>query len=284
MNTLRCEKFISQRDESVMEEESLPLLRVVGVSKRFGAVQALHRVSFELYHNEVLGLVGDNGAGKSTLIKIISGVYQPDEGEIFFEGKKVVIATPAYAKSLGIETVYQDLALALKKNVSENVFLGREYLKGFLSTPIRILDKRRMELETASFLRELRIDLNPRHRVENLSGGQRQATAIAKSIFWKAKLIIMDEPTAALGVSETARVRQMILDVKNHGVSVILISHNLEDIFSVADRAVVLRGGRKINECWINKTTRDELVKWMVAGEPCDEEGPEDRNKEGKDR
>ena len=243
-----------------------PLLRLVNISKNFGAVRALDKVSLELYSGEVLGLVGDNGAGKSTLIKIISGVYQPDEGEIFFQEEKINILDPAHAKSLGIETVYQDLALALKMNVSENIFLGKEYLKKFLGTPIKILDKKRMELETISLIRKLQLDFNPRSKVENLSGGQRQATAIAKSVFWEAKLIIMDEPTAALGIPEVARVRQIISDLKDQGVSIILISHNLEDIFSVADRVVILRRGRKVGDCVIRETTHEEIVRLMVAG------------------
>ncbi len=243
-----------------------PLLRLVNISKNFGAVRALDKVSLELYSGEVLGLVGDNGAGKSTLIKIISGVYQPDEGEIFFQEEKINILDPAHAKSLGIETVYQDLALALKMNVSENIFLGKEYLKKFLGTPIKILDKKRMELETISLIRKLQLDFNPRSKVENLSGGQRQATAIAKSVFWEAKVIIMDEPTAALGIPEVTRVRQIISDLKDRGVSIILISHNLEDIFSVADRVVVLRRGRKVGDCVVRKTTHEEIVRLMVAG------------------
>lgn len=243
-----------------------PLLRLVNISKNFGAVRALDEVSLELYSGEVLGLVGDNGAGKSTLIKIISGVYQPDEGEIFFQEEKINIPDPAHAKSLGIETVYQDLALALKMNVSENIFLGKEYLKKFLGTPIKILDKKRMELETISLIRKLQLDFNPRSKVENLSGGQRQATAIAKSVFWEAKVIIMDEPTAALGIPEVTRVRQIISDLKDRGVSIILISHNLEDIFSVADRVVVLRRGRKVGDCVVRKTTHEEIVRLMVAG------------------
>ena len=243
-----------------------PLLRLVNISKNFGAVRALDKVSLELYSGEVLGLVGDNGAGKSTLIKIISGVYQPDEGEIFFQEEKINILDPAHAKSLGIETVYQDLALALKMNVSENIFLGKEYLKKFLGTPIKILDKKRMELETISLIRKLQLDFNPRSKVENLSGGQRQATAIAKSVFWEAKVIIMDEPTAALGIPEVTRVRQIISDLKDRGVSIILISHNLEDIFSAADRVVVLRRGRKVGDCVVRKTTHEEIVRLMVAG------------------
>ncbi len=246
--------------------ENKPLLKVVGISKKFGAVQALCDVSFEVDKGEVLGLLGDNGAGKSTLIKIISGVYPPDKGEIFFEGKRIERYDPAYARSLGIETVYQDLALAAKRNIAENIFLGREYLKAFLGTPIRVLDKRRMEKEAKLLLQRLRIDIDPRSKVGNLSGGQRQATAIARSVFWNAKLVIMDEPTAALGISEREKVHQIISELKNHNISVILISHNLEDTINVADKAVILRLGKKVGECLLQETSKDELARLIVAG------------------
>lgn len=249
-----------------MEKE--PLLKMKGICKKFGSVQALYNVDFELYDNEILGLIGDNGAGKTTLIKIVSGAYSPDEGKIFLRGKQVNILDPRSAKALGIETVYQDLALADKLNIAENIFLGKEHLKSFLGTPIRILDKKRMEAETLPTLRKLKIDIeSPRAKVATLSGGQRQATAIAKSIFWNARIIIMDEPTAALGVSETAKVRQIILELKKEGGSIILISHNLEDIFSVADRVIVLRGGRRVGDLLVKQTTRDEIVKLMITGE-----------------
>ena len=245
-----------------------PLLKMKGIGKKFGSVQALYNVDFELYDNEILGLVGDNGAGKTTLIKIVSGAYSPDEGKIFLRGKQVNILDPRSAKTLGIETVYQDLALADKLNIAENIFLGKEHLKSFLGTPIKILDKKRMEAETLPTLRKLRIDIeSPRAKVETLSGGQRQATAIAKSIFWKARIIIMDDPTAALGVAETMKVRQITLDLKKEGASVILISHNLEDLFSVADRVIILRGGRRVGDRLIKQTTRDEIVKLMITGE-----------------
>lgn len=249
-----------------MQDE--PLLRMTGISKRFGSVQALYNVEFELYDREIIGLVGDNGAGKTTLIKIISGAYTPDEGRVFLRGEEIQVNDPRHAKALGIETVYQDLALANKLSVAENIFLGRERMKSFVGTPIKVMDKRRMEEETLPILRRLKIEIgSPRARADTLSGGQRQATAIAKSIFWNASIIIMDEPTAALGVSETMKVRQIILDLKKEGTTVILISHNLEDVFSVADRVVVLRGGRRVGDRKINETTRDEIVKLMITGE-----------------
>jgi len=248
--------------------DSGPLLELRGISKRFGSVQALQEVDFELYPHEILGLLGDNGAGKTTLIKIISGAYRPDEGEIAFQGQPLRIENPHHAKELGIETVYQDLALADKLNIAENIYLGRELVKPFLRTPIKVLDKRRMEAETLPTLRRLRIDVSsPRAKVGTLSGGQRQATAIAKSVFWNARVIIMDEPTAALGVSETMQVRQLTTDLKQEGAAVILISHNLEDVFAVADRVIVLRGGRRVGMRRIEDTSRDELVKLMITGE-----------------
>ncbi len=252
--------------------EKTPLLQMTGISKNFGSVQALTAVDFELLPNEVLGLLGDNGAGKSTLIKIISGVYPPDEGKINLLGKEVIINNPAHAKSLGIETTYQDLALLNKMNVPENIFLGRERNKILPIIPLRILDKKGMEQETLPLLQRLKINIGSlRTRVENFSGGQRQATAIAKSIFWKAKIIILDEPTAALGVAETEKVRSIIKDLRKEGISVIFISHNLEDVFTVADRVIVLRGGRRVGSLRIAETSRDEIVRLMVSGEPARE-------------
>lgn len=248
-----------------MQEE--PLLRMTGISKKFGSVQALYKVDFELYNNEILGFVGDNGAGKTTLIKIISGVYASDEGEIFFQGKQVTMIDPRHVRSLGIETIYQDLALANKFSVAENIFLGREYLKKFLGTPIKVLDKRRMEADTSLILRRLRIDIgSPKAKVETLSGGQRQGTAVAKSVFWKGRVIIMDEPTAALGISEALKVRQTILNLKKQGVSIILISHNLEDIFSTADRVIILRGGQRVGARVIKETNEEEIAKLIIKG------------------
>lgn len=243
------------------------LLRVSNISKKFGAVQALYKVDLELYENEVLGLVGDNGAGKTTLIKIISGVYPPDAGEIFLQGRRVQIENPQHAKKLGLETVYQDLALADDLSITENVFLGREYLKeGFWGKTMGILHRQKMERETVQIKTRLKIDIgSPRLKVKNLSGGQRQAVAFARSIYWKAKIVIMDEPTAALGVPETEKVRELILELKNQGVSILIISHNLEDIFSVCDRIIVLRRGRRAGDRKTEITNRDEIVRLMIT-------------------
>jgi ABC-type sugar transport system ATPase subunit len=245
-----------------------PVLECVEVSKRFGGVHALNRVSFELGRGEVLALAGDNGAGKSTLIKIVSGVLRPDEGEIRYKGEPVAFTGPRQARERGIETIYQDLALADNLDVGENVFLGREPRSCVLGLLPRI-DRRAMREAAHEVLDTLDIDI-PRRKlrepVRNLSGGQRQAVAIGRAIYWKAELLIMDEPTAALGVPEQRKVRELIMRLKTQGVAVIFISHNLQDIFAVADRILVLRRGLKAGERLPAETSGDEIVKLMVGG------------------
>jgi ABC-type sugar transport system ATPase subunit len=245
-----------------------PVLECVEVSKRFGGVHALNRVSFEVGRGEVLALAGDNGAGKSTLIKIVSGVLRPDEGEIRYKGVPVAFTSPRQARERGIETIYQDLALADNLDVGENVFLGREPRSRVLGLLPRI-DRRAMREAAHEVLDTLDIDI-PRRKlrepVRNLSGGQRQAVAISRAIYWKAELLIMDEPTAALGVPEQRKVRELIMRLKTQGVAVIFISHNLQDIFAVADRILVLRRGLKAGERLPAETTGDEIVKLMVGG------------------
>jgi ABC-type sugar transport system ATPase subunit len=247
---------------------ALPVLECVEVSKRFGGVHALNRVSFELGRGEVLALAGDNGAGKSTLIKIVSGVLRPDEGECRYKGEAVAFTGPRQARERGIETIYQDLALADNLDVGENVFLGREPRSRVLGLLPRI-DRRAMREAAHEVLDTLDIDI-PRRKlrepVRNLSGGQRQAVAISRAIYWKAELLIMDEPTAALGVPEQRKVRELIMRLKTQGVAVIFISHNLQDIFAVADRILVLRRGLKAGERLPAETTGDEIVKLMVGG------------------
>jgi len=242
-----------------------PILKVQGVSKRFGGVHALENVSLELYPGEVLALAGDNGAGKSTLIKIISGVLHPDEGTIWYSGSEVTFENPQKAREHGIETIYQDLALADNLDVGANVFLGREPLKRVLGFPV--LDRKRMRTQAAGALRVLDIQI---HRfdlpIRSLSGGQRQAVAIGRAIHWKAKILIMDEPTAALGVPEQRKVIALIKSLKQSGVGVIFISHNLVDIFAVSDRIVVLRRGVKAGERLSTDTSSDEIVRLMVGG------------------
>ena len=245
------------------------ILSAKRVSKRFGGVQALQEVSFDLWPGEVLALAGDNGAGKSTLIKCISGVHQPDEGEIRYKDRLVTMANPREARGLGIETIYQDLALADNLDVGANVFLGREPPRRILGL-FPAIDRRRMRTAAQDVLQTLEIEI-PRSKltrpVRTLSGGQRQAVAIGRAIYWQADVLIMDEPTAALGVPEQRKVRELIERLKTQHVGVIFISHNLQDIFSVSDRVLVLRRGRTAGERRIGATSHDEIVRLMVGAE-----------------
>jgi ABC-type sugar transport system ATPase subunit len=245
-----------------------PVLEASNLAKRFGGVQALKGVSLRLAPGEVLALAGDNGAGKSTLIKAISGVHQPDEGEIRYKGRRVVINNPHEARALGIETIYQDLALADNLDVGANVFLGREPERRLLGL-LPALDRRRMREAAREVLHQLEIDIPPdklTRPVRTLSGGQRQAVAIGRAIYWRAEVLIMDEPTAALGVPEQRKVMELIHRLKRQGVAIIFISHNLGDIFAVADRILVLRRGIAAGERETAATGSDEIVKLMVGG------------------
>jgi ABC-type sugar transport system ATPase subunit len=245
------------------------LLEARGLSKRFGGVQALQRVDFHLRRGEVVALAGDNGAGKSTLIKCISGVHPPDEGEILFKGRPVRLSHPREARDLGIETIYQDLALADNLDVGANVFLGREPpTRRFGLLPA--IDRRRMRRAAAEVLETLEIEIAPDklgQPVRTLSGGQRQAVAIGRAIYWQAEVLIMDEPTAALGVPEQRKVRELIQRLKAQRVGVIFISHNLADIFAVSDRILVLRRGLAAGERPTAATDQDEIVKLMIGTE-----------------
>jgi D-xylose transport system ATP-binding protein len=240
-----------------------PLLELRGVSKRFGAVQALSAVDFRSMSGEVMALVGDNGAGKSTLIKGIAGIYPFDEGEIYFDGQQVHIHGPRDVAALGIEIVYQDLALADNLDVVANMFLGRERTRSFWR-----LDEASMEqasLETLDSLSVTTIS-SVRQAVAGLSGGQRQAIAVAKAVMWNSRLVILDEPTAALGVAQTRQVLDLVRRLAGKGLAVILISHNLYDIFEVADRITVLRLGRKVGELVAAETTQQAVVHAITAG------------------
>jgi simple sugar transport system ATP-binding protein len=250
------------------EGAEAPILACRGLTKRFGGVTALANVSFDLWRGEVLALAGDNGAGKSTLIKIVSGVYHPDEGEVLYKGERIELSNPRHAREIGIETIYQDLALADNLDVGANVFLGREPVVKALGILPR-LDRKRMREAAAEVLDTLEIDLDAKKLglpVRSLSGGQRQAVAIGRAIFWKAELLIMDEPTAALGVPEQRKVVELINRLKQQNVAIIFISHNLIDIFAVADRILVLRRGLKAGERRPAETSHDEIVKLMVGG------------------
>jgi len=243
------------------------VLDVKSVSKRFGGVQALDDVSIHLNEGEVLALAGDNGAGKSTLIKVVSGVYHPDDGDIIFNNENIQLDNPRFAREKGIETIYQDLALADNLNVGANIFLGREPMTTKFGVPI--INRELMLSESKKVLKNLEINI-PESSLEEpvgkLSGGQRQAVAIGRALYWNAKLLIMDEPTAALGVPEQRNVMDLIKKLKEQKVSIIFISHNLTDIFQASDRIVVLRRGIKAGERMISETNSDEMVKLMVQG------------------
>jgi ABC-type sugar transport system ATPase subunit len=251
-----------------------PLLRIKNLTKRFGGLTAVDNVSMDVYPGKVVGLVGDNGAGKSTLIKMVSGVYQPDEGEIYFGDEKVEFGGPREARDMGIETIYQDLALAENLDVSSNIFLGRELKKRYLGGIIRTLDWPTMRAESVEALDQLEIHVpSLSQQIRNLSGGQRQAVAITRSIYWNAQIMIMDEPTAALAVPEQRKVLSLVHTLRNQGVPVIIISHNLQDIFAVADRIVILRRARKVAEINAEETSPDEIVSLMVGAEAVHEMG-----------
>jgi len=243
-----------------------PILSVRSLTKHFGGLTAVNGVSWDIFPGEVVALLGDNGAGKSTLIKCISGVYQPDEGEIFFEGRQTRFARPIDARQMGIETIYQDLALANNLDVGANIFLGREVKKRYFGGLINTLDEKMMLSESEQALDSLEIHFpNLTQPIESLSGGQRQAVAIARAVYWDAKLMIMDEPTNNLGVPEQHKVLELIRKLRDQGVPVILITHTLPDVFAVSDRLMVMHRGRKVTEKKTADTSTEELVQYMVG-------------------
>jgi simple sugar transport system ATP-binding protein len=243
-----------------------PILEVRNLSKHFGAVRALSDFSMTVQAGEVVALAGDNGAGKSTLIKALSGVYRPSAGEILLNGSAVHFTTPQEARDKGIETIYQDLALADNLSIGANIFLGREPMRkafGFLP----VLDRRKMAEAARQTMALLDFHVSRLEApVSNFSGGQRQAVAIGRAVYWDARILIMDEPTAALGVPEQRKVLSLIRQLKAQGRGVIFISHNLQDIFAVSDRIIVLRRGVTAGARRIAETTHDEVVKLMVGG------------------
>ncbi|MFN8130644.1 MAG: ATP-binding cassette domain-containing protein [Solirubrobacteraceae bacterium] len=242
---------------------SEPMLELKGVSKRFGAVTALDEVDFRVNPGEVMALVGDNGAGKSTLIKCVAGIHPADGGEIFFEGYPVSIHGPKDASALGIEVVYQDLALCDNLDIVQNMFLGRETL-----TRLRSLNESEMERRARETLTSLSVTTvrSVRQQVASLSGGQRQSVAVAKAVMWNSKLVILDEPTAALGLAQTRQVLDLVKRLGDQGLGVVIISHNLHDVFEVADRITVLRLGRSIAELERSKVTQTQVVEAITAG------------------
>jgi ABC-type sugar transport system ATPase subunit len=243
------------------------LLELRGISKNFGGVQALQNVDLKLRYNEILAVVGDNGAGKSTLMKVVSGAILPDSGTIFLEGQEVSIKNPQDSLSLGIQMCYQDLALVDCLNIPNNLFLGREISKKILGF-FDLLGIKKMRERSIQHLKNLGIVVaNINEKVRNLSGGQRQVIPISRAVYWGTKLIILDEPTAALGVRESKKVLDLIKTLKEKNMSVIIISHNLHHVFSVAERVLVLRQGKNAGERVIQETDGDEVVKMITGAE-----------------
>ncbi|HEX2911558.1 MAG TPA: ATP-binding cassette domain-containing protein [Chloroflexia bacterium] len=250
-----------------MTSANEPILVLRDVSKHFGGLTAVDQVSLQISPGEVVGLLGDNGAGKSTLIKMISGVYKPDNGQMLFQGKEVNFSSPMEARHQGIETIYQDLALCENLDATANIFLGREPIKRQLGILNRV-DRNYMLKESQQILDQLDIIIpNLRRPIRQMSGGQRQAVSIARAVYWNARLMIMDEPTAALGVPEQRKVLELVRTLRDRGVPVIIISHNMQDVFAVADRIVVMRRGRKVGERVTSETHVNEIVGLMVGAE-----------------
>jgi simple sugar transport system ATP-binding protein len=255
----------STNEERPMTQGSMtPAVEARGISKHFGQVVALSGVNLTLWPGEVLGVVGDNGAGKTTLMKVLSGLHPPSGGQLLVNGEEVRFASPRDAQRLGIEMVYQDLALAGNLRIDENIFLGRERTRGF--GPIRLVDHAANLALAQQHLDKLMIRVKSiGQRVEELSGGQRQAVAIARATAFDARVVIMDEPTAALAVREVRKVLDLIKDLKTHGISVILISHRLDDVFYVCDRVMALFHGRNLAEAPLADVDRNEVVGWIMG-------------------
>jgi D-xylose transport system ATP-binding protein len=248
------------------QAEREPILQLQAISKRFGAVQALAEVDFEVYPGEVVGLVGDNGAGKSTLAKIISGVYRPDAGQYFFAGRAVSVNNPNEATALGIETVYQDLALCDNLDVVANLYLGREQLHSLVPGFLKTIDEVKMEQAAVQVVGDLHVHLpSVRAPIASLSGGQRQSVAVARAVMWNSRMVLLDEPTAALGVEQTRQVKELIRRLRERGLGIVVISHNLADIFDVSDRIIVLRLGRRV-ATFETHTAHPEQVVAAITG------------------
>ena len=241
------------------------LVRMEGISKRFGTVQALKDVDFAVKRQEVMGLVGDNGAGKSTLIKILTGVHKPNEGKIYFEGREVSFNSPKEARDLGIETVYQDLALIPLMSITRNFFLGRELVRRV--GPLNLMEHRKMDEIAAGALREIGVKVrSPDEPVAILSGGERQSVAIGRAMHFGAKLLILDEPTAALSIKESQKVLDFVLEAKERGLSIIFITHNIYHVYSVADRFTILEHGRKVAEFAKGEVSPEEIIEIIRSG------------------
>jgi simple sugar transport system ATP-binding protein len=254
-----------------LEGAAAPIVEMRGIAKSFGAVRALVDVDLVLYPGEILGLVGDNSAGKSTLMKILTGAYQRDSGEILVGGEKAHFRSPHESRDRGIEMIYQDFALCGNMDVGQNIFLGRWPRRG------PFVDRRRMYAEAEQVLRRLKVDVNSVYqKVESLSGGRQQSVAIARAISFEPKVIILDEPTANLSVIATERLLETMQELKNHNVAQIIISHRLQDIFQVGDRVMVLKRGRHVGERYIGETNEHEVLELIVRGDAgLDEPGRE---------
>ena len=240
---------------------SAPILQLQDIRKNFGGITAIESFSLEVFPGEIVALVGDNGAGKSTLVKIVSGVHPPSSGTISIEGKPVTMSNATMGRAHGIEVVYQDLALADQQTVYMNMFLGREPLNRF-----GLLDRRRMINETEKLVKELDVRIPSAHAtIRDLSGGQRQGVAIARATHWASKLILLDEPTAALGVAETAKVEAIVQSLKQRNVGILIISHSLDQVFKLSDRICVLRRGKQIGVRETKKTDKNEIIA-MITG------------------
>ena len=241
---------------------STPFVRIEHLRKEFRAVVAVEQVTLDVNAGEIVALVGDNGAGKSTVVKCIAGAQSPTSGQILLEGQRVQFSSPVDARSHGIEVVFQDLALADAQPVYMNMFLGRELVKG----PLRRLDREAMAATTQTRLHELGVHIDsPKKAIRDLSGGQRQAVAIARAMHWARRLVLMDEPTAALGVAETGRVEELILRMRERGRAILIVSHSLDQVFRLADRICVLRHGRQVGVRRTRETTGEEIVA-MITG------------------
>jgi ribose transport system ATP-binding protein len=244
-----------------------PILSAVDLYKHFGGLVAVDHVSLDVHTGEVVGLLGDNGAGKSTLIKMISGVYRPDGGRLVLNGRETSFASPQEARDAGIETIYQDLALCENLDAGANIFLGREPVRRLLGV-LSAVDRRRMLRESRRILEQLDIRIPRLNRpIRQMSGGQRQGVAIARAVYWNAQLMIMDEPTAALGVPEQRKVLSLVRTLRDRGVGVIIISHNLQDVLEVADRLIVMRRGRAVGERLVSETNTADLLALMIGAE-----------------
>ncbi|HEX4864099.1 MAG TPA: ATP-binding cassette domain-containing protein [Acidimicrobiales bacterium] len=253
-------------DLAIDDQNRTPLLEARGLIKRFGHVEALRGANFTVYPGEVVALIGDNGAGKSVLVKCLSGAYQPDVGEILVRGQPVPLTSPLKAMQLGIETVYQDLALADDLEASANLFLGRESLRPGLFQRLGILDRKKMRRDATTAFNDLGIALQDvRAPIASLSGGQRQAVAVARSVVWASSVVLLDEPTAALGVLQRRHVQDLIRRVADKGISVVYVSHNIPEVLEVADRIEVLRLGLRVASFHAPEATLEELVRAMTS-------------------